>query len=111
MCWRLIQPTIPFSGGTATLQTANRHSGIREYISWQPPTDSISPHKAGCWYGMEWCTGNVNTASGYLTDSGAVDHRWLTVAYVFDNGTMKVFQNCTLQGNWDNNYPPVNDLC
>ncbi len=80
-------------------------------IAWQPPSKGSEPHKAFLSYVMDWCSGNTGTASGYQKDSALVDHKWITVAFVYSEGTMKVFHNCHAENDWENTYPVVSDLC
>ena len=79
--------------------------------AWSPPSSAGEPHKTYLEYIMDWCSGNVGTASGYGTDSILTDHQWLTVAYVYNEGTIKIFHNCKTENDWENTYPAISDLC
>ena len=97
------QPDVQYPYGTAynflTLHRNTKDSlqaflGSKIRTAWSPPSSAGEPHKSYLGYVMNWCIGNVITGSGYVQDSDLVDHRWLTIAYVYKEGTMKVFHDC-----------------
>jgi gliding motility-associated-like protein len=90
---------------------ANPMAGIRLIMGWEPPGPGTQSNASFMDYIMEWCSANVSTASGYQLDSAKVNNTWMTVALVYDEGTIKVYHNCNKVLNWINVYPHVSDLC
>lgn len=81
--------------------------------AWQPPPLDVSANQEKDFlsYIMSWCTPNIATASGYEEDSGKVNNQWLTVAYVFNSDTLRVYHNCKVVNEWVHVYPTFSDLC
>jgi gliding motility-associated-like protein len=80
--------------------------------AWQPPEPgSAEPGKDFLSYIMTWCTGNMETASGYEKDTDKVNNQWLTVAYVYNSDTLRIYHNCKVVNDWIDVYPQISDLC
>ncbi len=63
-------------------------------------------------YIMEWCSANISTGSGYGKDTSFIESKWLTVAYVYDNGSMKIYHNCSKVNDWPSPvFPSISDIC
>ncbi|MEO5890833.1 MAG: LamG-like jellyroll fold domain-containing protein [Ferruginibacter sp.] len=71
--------------------------------------------KSGQWYNylsyvMTWCSANIQTGSGYKKDTGLINSKWITVAYVYSGDEYKMYHNCEVVNQWMV-YPKVSDLC
>ena len=92
--------------------SANAFLHSKMHTNWLPhgQSNAIDPEKAFLGYLMEWCSSMVGTASGYGEDTALVYNKWLTVAYVYNAGHLKIYHNCDLKNDWEI-YPTGSDLC
>lgn len=75
---------------------------------WQPPSNGTLTNKAFLSYIMDWC--GVGTASGYQKDTSLIENKWISIAYVYKEGHLRIYHNCTLENDWKN-MPAINNLC
>jgi gliding motility-associated-like protein len=75
---------------------------------WQPPSNGTLTNNAFLSYIMDWC--GVGTASGYQKDTSLIENKWISIAYVYKEGHLRIYHNCTLENDWKN-MPAINNLC
>jgi gliding motility-associated-like protein len=91
-----------------SIDSVNAFFQARMRTGWQPPSTGTLANNSFLSYMMYWCS--VSTASGYQKDTALVENQWISIAYVYKEGHLRVYHNCTLENDWKN-MPAINDLC
>jgi gliding motility-associated-like protein len=107
------QPVYTFFSWQYDLPSANdAFFNSRLVEGWQAESDNFSS-KTNFLILSTFCDPfpQVLGGYGYLKDTGDVYNTWVTLAYVYDHGTIKVFNDCKLEYTDSRDFPKMSDMC